>query len=488
MRLGRKTVGSARARSPKYDRHGVTPGIVHLGTGAFHRAHQAVYLDELLAQDSSWGLVGASLRSRKIADELNQQDGLYTLRENGPDGARHRIIGSILRVFAADSDLESLLRQMTAPSIRIVSLTVTEKGYCHDPASGELDLTHPDIVADLENPTSPRSAPGVLVEALGRRRQAGFGPFTVLSCDNLPENGATTRHIVLSYAGHRDADLAAWIEQNVTFPSTMVDRIVPATTSDDIAGVAAAVGVEDACPVITEPFCQWVVEDAFCAGRPAFETVGVQMVADVRPYEEMKLRMLNGSHSALAYLGHPAGFETVADATASPAIVQYLHDMMTNEVMPALQMPQGTDLPAYRDALIDRFKNPALHHRTWQIAMDGSQKLPQRLLATIADNLESGFPIGRLALAVAAWMRYVSGFDEAGAPIDVRDPMAEKLRAIADQNRGVPAAATKAFLSFERIFDPALATDPRFESSVCNAAVSLHDQGTLDVLASINAD
>src|SRR5690606_5262527 len=355
--------------------------------------------------------------------------GLYTVAVRDANGTHPRIIGSILKVLDANSEREDLLALMASPAIRIVSLTVTEKGYCHDPATGELDERHPDIVHDLANPTAPRSAPGMLVEALARRHAAGLAPFTVMSCDNLPSNGATVRRIVTRFAQLRGPELGAYVA-GVAFPGTMVDRIVPSTTDADREAVSELIGAEDAWPIMTEPFTQWVIEDDFPAGRPPFERAGAQLVEDVEPFERMKLRMLNGSHSTMAYLGYLAGHDYISDVMGDTDFTRLIHAMMTEEVMPTLDMP-GVDLAAYRDQLLDRFRNPALKHRTWQIAMDGSQKLPQRLLNTIRERIEAGHGFERLGLGVAAWMRYVVGIDEKGESIDVRDPLAMRMLAIA---------------------------------------------------------
>ncbi|PXA99065.1 mannitol dehydrogenase [Nostoc sp. 3335mG] len=468
---------------PDYDRAAVTPGIVHLGIGAFHRAHMAVYLDDLLGQDPSWGIVGASLRRPDTKEALGPQGGLYTIAVRDAAGTHPRVIGSILSVMDANTEREELLALMASPDIRIVSLTVTEKGYCHDPATGELDQKHPDIVHDLANPTAPKSAPGMLVEALARRKAAGIAPFTVMSCDNLPSNGDTAKRIVTRFAALRDASLGEWVSA-VAFPSTMVDRIVPSTTDADRAEVAGLIGAEDAWPIMTEPFTQWVIEDHFPAGRPAFETVGAQLVADVEPFELMKLRMLNGSHSTMAYLGYLGGYQYIAEVMGDPAYVRLVHGLMTEEAMPTLDMP-GTDLGAYRDQLLERFRNPALRHRTWQIAMDGSQKLPQRLLGTIRDRLEAGQPITRLALGVAAWMRYVTGVDEEGNEIDVRDPHALRMHAIAADAGDDAVALYEGLVGLAEVFGTDLADNAVFRKTVIGHLESLFDEGARATVARV---
>lgn len=463
-------------RRPDYDRSGVRPGIVHLGIGAFHRAHQAVVIDDLLARGvTDWGIVGASLRSAGTSDALAPQNCLFTLAVRSGAGTEHRIIGSVLDTIVAPADPARLIARMADPATRIVSLTVTEKGYCHTPQTGELDAQHPDIVHDLQHPEAPRSAPGFIVAALARRRDAGAAPFTVLSCDNLSANGHTAKRIVTQYAALISRGLAQWIEDEVAFPSTMVDRIVPETTEADRVAVASALGMTDAWPVVTEPFTQWIVEDRFPAGRPDFATAGVQLVSDVTPFEHMKLRLLNASHSALAYLGYLAGYETIAATMTDENFVAFARQVMA-DAAPTLEMPAGTDLAAYSASLLQRFANPALHHRTWQIAMDGSQKLPQRLLGAIQDRLRLGLPIDTHALAVAGWMRYVTAKDEAGGAIDVRDPIAAKLKAIADSAGPVADRLAPALLEVNSIFGT-LGSDARMRNAVTQALAKLYEVG-----------
>lgn len=467
-----------------YDRSRVTPGIVHLGIGAFHRAHMAVYIDDLLADDPSWGILGASLKRPDTRQALAPQDFLYTLALRSGSGTSTRIIGSVLDVLDANTQLDELIGKMTDTQIRIVSLTITEKGYCHDPATGTLDKWHPDIMHDLAYPDSPISAPGLIVRALELRKAAGVSPFTVLCCDNLPANGETTRRIVTQFAALRGKGLADYIEREVPFPSTMVDRIVPATTDDDRKAIFEATGFWDAWPIVTEPFTQWVIEDVFPFGRPALETAGAQFVTDVRPFETMKLRMLNGSHSTIAYLGYLAGYEFVNQAIAEPAFRTLIHDLMTEEVMDTL--PEGIGDPAsYRDALLDRFANPALKHRTWQIAMDGSQKLPQRLLGTIRDRLSRNMPISRTSLGVAAWMRYVTGRDEHGRDIDVKDPLAAQLRAIADTAGNVPEKLVDGMLGEREIFGDDLPTNQLFRSELSKHLASLIKNGAMATISNL---
>lgn len=465
----------------QYDRASLETGIVHLGVGAFHRAHMAVYTDFALTRAARtgspgpWAITGVSLRSATTRDALSPQNGLYTVVSRDADGDLAWIVGAITGLMVAPEAPEELVALMAAPTTRIVSLTVTEKGYHHDPATGRLNENDPAILRDLARLDAPATAPGFIVAALARRRAAGLEPFTVLSCDNLPHNGDTVAGIVTRMAAMADPALARWVEERGAFPNTMVDRIVPATTDADRESISAKLGCEDAWPVITEPFSQWVVEDRFALGRPAWELEGVQMVEDVKPYELMKLRLLNGAHSTLAYLGYLAGYDTIAETMADSAFARLARNMMDEEVTPTLTIPPGADVEEYKDSLIIRFSNPELKHRTWQIAMDGSQKLPQRLLGTIRDRLAAGRSFDRLALGVAAWVRYVMGTDERGVRIDVRDPLAERLAIIGAKGGGAraesdPMALVAGFMAEESVFGTDL---PRSRAVVATVADAL---------------
>lgn len=432
-------------------------GIVHLGLGAFFRAHGAIYTEEAMqASGGDWGIAGVSLQSGSTRDALAPQGGSYIALELAPEGVRPRHVQVISQVLVAPENPHAVLDLLADPAVKIVSLTVTEKGYCHEPSSGALNLAHPDIAHDIANPL-PRSAPGFLLRGLQARRAAGLAPFTALSLDNLPHNGAVLRGVVLALAREIDPALAAWIAAEGRFPASMVDRIVPATKLEDIARVEALTGFHDAAPVAHEPFRQWVIEESFVGGeRPDWGAVGAQMVADVTPYEHMKLRMLNGTHSALAYLGYLAGHATIAATIADPVFARYAQRLWQEEIIPALSPPPGENLQAYAQALAHRYANPAIAHRTWQIAMDGSQKLPQRILATLAESLAAGRPTPGLMLAVAGWMRYVGGVDEQGAAIEVNDPLAARLRALSD-GAPSPAAKVAALLSLREVFPADLA-------------------------------
>ena len=459
----------AEVRRFRYDRSELKTGIVHLGIGAFARAHLANYTDDVLATDfGPWGICGVSMRKPDVVERLRPQHGLYSIGFRAADGPSYQVIGALNALAILPGGERDIIARMAAPETRIVSLTVTEKGYCHDPATGELDVDHPDIVHDLANPGAPRSAVGVIVAALNARRLVHTPPFTLMSLDNLPANGRVLRKLVLTFADMKDPLLAEWIDEHGAFPSTMVDRIVPATTAEDIAAASAALGVEDRGAVVAESFRQWVIEDKFVSGRPAWERTGAQVTNDVAPFEFMKLRMLNGAHSSLAYLGYLSGHETVAEASNDAVLATFLEGLW-REVIPTVPAPSNVDLATYARALLERFRNPAIRHRTWQIAMDGSQKLPQRLLGTIRDRLKGGAPIAHLATGVAAWMRYVMGVDEKGQPFEVRDPLADKLRAAADGAWRDAAKLSAALMSFDSVFGIDLPANEAFRNEVTMA-------------------
>jgi fructuronate reductase len=480
--LSRKTLSRlpANVRKPVVEWSRLETGIVHLGVGAFHRAHQAVYTDEVIQSgDMRWGTVGASLRAADTRDALKPQDWLYAVVEADHSGERLRVVGSLQGLHVAPENPAALLDAMCQPSVKITSLTVTEKGYCHDPATGELNEDHPDIQHDITNPSTPRSAPGFIAQATKLRRERNLAPFTVLCCDNLPSNGHTVRNVVSRLGALQDRDLGRYIKDSVAFPSTMVDRIVPATADQDRNRVALALGLRDNWPVMTEAFTQWVIEDHFPAGRPDWAAT---FVSDVGPFETMKLRLLNGSHSCIAYLGYLAGHETVAAAMQDVDLVHFVKHLMDDEVTPTLKVPAGADVEGYKATLIRRFHNPALHHRTWQIAMDGSQKLPQRLLGTVRDRLKNGTSIDCLALGIAAWMRYVTGFDERRGPIDVRDPLSDELRRHCDAAGLEASQLASTLLGIEKIFDKALATNERFVKAVTVSLDNLIKHGASHTL------
>ncbi|MEO1090495.1 MAG: mannitol dehydrogenase family protein [Pseudomonadota bacterium] len=403
-------------------------GVLHFGVGAFHRAHQAPATDDALAHTGGdWRIEGVSLKRPEAAKQLNPQNGLYTLLVRGPGGTRARVIGALGQVHTAPEAPERVLDRLADPAVRVVSLTVTEKAYGLDPATGGLDLDHPAIRHDLATPDRPAGVVGYLVQGLGRRRAAGTPPFTPLSCDNLRENGSLLRRLALDFADRLDPELRRWIERDVPFPCTMVDRITPASTERTLADAARLTGFADHAAVETEPFVQWVLEDRFASGRPAWEAGGALFVDDVRPYETMKLRMLNGAHSLIAYLGVLGGLEFVRDVMARPALASIVSRHMRAAARTLESVP-GVDLERYASDLATRFANPAIAHHTRQIAMDGTQKLPQRLLEPALVAAEAGSPLDTYAVAVAAWMRYASGRDDHGRSIDVVDPRDDEIR------------------------------------------------------------
>lgn len=473
---------------PSWDHSRLESRIVHLGCGAFHRAHQALYTHHLLeSTDSDWGICEVNLMpgsDRVLIENLKKQQLLYTVAEKGAESTELKIIGSMKEALHPEIDgCEGILNAMARPQTAIVSLTVTEKGYCADAASGQLDLNNPLIKHDLENPTTPKSAIGYIVEALRLRREKGLKAFTVMSCDNVRENGHVAKVAVLGLAQAHDPQLAAWIEENVTFPCTMVDRIVPAATPETLQEIADQLGVYDPCAIACEPFRQWVIEDNFVNGRPDWDKVGAQFVADVVPFEMMKLRMLNGSHSFLAYLGYLGGYETIADTMTNEDYRKAAFALMMQEQAPTLSMPEGTDLNAYATLLIERFSNPSLRHRTWQIAMDGSQKLPQRLLDPVRLHLKNGGSWRHLALGVAGWMRYTQGVDEQGNAIDVVDPMLAELQKINAQYQG--AERVKALLGLSGIFADDLPQNADFVGAVTTAYQQLCERGARASVAAL---
>ena len=453
---------------PAYDRDATRIGIVHLGVGAFHRAHQAVYIDDLLALDPDWAISGVSLNSRDVRDALVPQDGLYTLAMLGED-PRLRVIGALREVLAARDEPDRVLARLADADVRLVTLTITEKGYCL--SGSELDFGHPDIAHDLQYPDTPVSAVGYLVEGLRRRKALRLPPFTVLSCDNLPDNGGKLRRAVVAFAQRVDTDLASWIAENGAFPRSMVDSITPATDDALRARVSGELGVVDAWPVQREAYTQWVVEDAFCNGRPPLERVGVTMSGEIAGYDKAKLRLLNAPHSALAYLGSLMGIETVAQAMATPVLAGFVERLMRDAIAPNVAAPRGFDAQHYAGAILERFRNPAIQHRLSQIAWDGSQKIPVRLLGTIADALAAGRPIDLLCLPVAGWLRFVRR--QANAGVALVDPMDDVLSGIGRATSG-DASDVDAFLRLDAVFE-SLSGDASFLDALRTAYAALGD-------------
>jgi fructuronate reductase len=420
VRLSAANIGElpASVLQPAYDRATQKPGIVHFGIGAFHRAHMAVYTDDAMnAGEGDWGITGVSLRSASVADQMNPQDGLYTVTERSAAGSKVRLIGAVQRVIVAQQDPEAVVAAIASPDTHIISFTITEKGYCRT-ADGSLDL----------NANEDVSIYTYLTAGFRRRMEANLPGLTLLSCDNLASNGAQLERLMLTYLRHNAPDLIDWFKAKCTCPSTMVDRIVPATTEADRAGIEALLGMRDEAAVVTEPFSQWVIEDKFAGPRPAWERHGAQITSDVHAYENAKLRMLNGAHSALAYLGLKQGHEFVHQAIADPELAPLIDRLMRSEAATSLIPAPGQDLAAYTDALIERFKNPALNHRLAQIAMDGSQKIPQRWLETLAHHQAVGRQCPAILTAIGAWLCHIRGDNGL-----VDDPVAGALKACWEQ-------------------------------------------------------
>ena len=466
---------------PQYDRHSIASGIVHIGVGGFHRAHQALYLDYYFHQNpgSHWGICGVGLLEydQRMRDALQSQDCLYTLVERSPEGDRARVIGSITQYLFAPDHRQAVIEAMADPQCRIVTLTITEGGYYYIEGTGELDVQHPTLQHDLQHPDEPIGVYGFLTAALDQRRKQGLHPFTVLSCDNLQGNGHIIQKMLTTFAELRDPELARWITEHVTFPNCMVDRITPATTPADIDMVADQFGIEDAFPVVAEPFLQWVVEDNFCAGRPDWETVGVQMTTDVHPYEMMKIRLLNASHLLIGYLGSLVGYTYVHEVMADPLIRQTI-DRLMDEVTSTLQPVPGIDLDDYKKTLIERFANPKIRDQLPRLCLNSSPKIPKFLLGSLRDKLRQDGPIDYMSLTLAAWFRYLTGQDEQGRPIPIDDPLAEVLTQTARASGADPVP----LLNFSEIFGE-LSQSPRLAETVAGHLRSLYEVGTQETLA-----
>ncbi len=467
---------------PRYDRGGLGRGIVHIGVGGFHRAHQAIYAEELFnrGHDLSWGLCGVGLLPRDAAmrDALRGQNCLYTLVERGAEGDSARVVGSIGGFLFAPDQSEAVLEQMASPQTKIVSLTITEGGY-YLRADGGFDARHPDIEHGLAHPHQPRCSFGFLLEALQRRRRRGQAPFTLLSCDNIQSNGDTLKKMLTTCAELREPALASWIARNAEFPNSMVDRITPSTTDEHRLLVRERFGIEDAWPVVTEPFKQWVIEDRFVLGRPAWQEAGAQMTGDVLPYEKMKLRLLNASHQALCYSGLLLGHEFVHQAMQEPDIRALLGLLMEREVTPLLPPVPGVDLSAYKATLLERFASPAIRDQLGRIGIYGSSGLPKFVLPSIEEQLGRGGPITLLCFTVACWLRYLNGRDEQGREFVMQDPMAPRLRAIAQAAGQDPAP----LLALREIFSAELAGSPEFTQQVRAFLSSLYERGARATLA-----
>ncbi|MFL5296814.1 MAG: mannitol dehydrogenase family protein [Phenylobacterium sp.] len=457
---------------PAYDRAATRVGVVHFGPGAFHRAHQAFFFDRMLAKDPGLAISAVSLRSDAVRAALEPQQGLYSLTEREAEPTI-RIVGSIREVLTAPRDPAAVFARLADPAVRYVTATVTEKGYGLT-SDGDLDLDHPDIRADLAAPETPQTLVGWLVEGLRLRQAAGLAAPAVLSCDNLSGNGRKLRGAVLAFADARgQPELARWIAGEARFPDSMVDAITPATDEAVRAEAARRLGLDDAWPIQRERFCQWVVEDVLGPDAPTFAEAGVTITSDVAAHERAKLRLLNGAHSTLAYVGLLRGHDTVAQAMADPPLAAFVETLMPRDIAPTLRPTAGLDLDRYIGDILARFRNPAIAHRLSQIAWDGSQKLPIRLFATIEDTLAAGRPLDRLAVGVAAWMAFIRR--QARAEAEIVDPLAPELTRLGRAATGEPAHDVALFLSLTAVFPTPLAAEPSFRHALETAYAALPD-------------
>jgi len=470
---------------PAYDRGRLRTGIVHFGVGGFHRAHEAMYLDRLMSAGKAldWAICGVGVMpaDRRMQQVMDAQDGLYTLVVKAPDGTLEpRVIGSITEYLYASDDPEAVIEKMASPAIKIVSLTVTEGGYNINAVTGEFVADHPDIQHDLRPGAAPKTTFGLITAALARRRERGVPPFTVMSCDNIQGNGHAARRSFVAFANLKNPGLGAYVEQTVAFPNSMVDRITPVTTDDDRAEVRKRFGVDDAWPVVCEPFTQWTLEDAFTLGRPPFEEAGVQVVADVEPYELMKLRLLNASHQALCYFGYLAGYRLVHDVAQDPLFAGFLLAYMDREATPTLEPVPGIDLDEYKHQLIDRFSNAQVRDTVARLCAESSDRIPKWLLPVIRYNLETGGEILRATAVVASWARYAEAVDERGNPIEVVDRLKDTLVAAAQRQGADPLA----FIRNRDLFGD-LVDNERFVSTYRSVLASLHNKGARATLADL---
>ncbi|MBW4444844.1 MAG: mannitol dehydrogenase family protein [Plectolyngbya sp. WJT66-NPBG17] len=474
-------------RLPRYDRHSLKNGFVHIGVGGFHRSHQALYLDNYFDQtaDFRWGICGIGLleQDRRMRDALKSQDHLYTLVERSPNDDRARIIGSIDRYLFAPEDPQSVIAAMASPDCRIVTLTITESGYYYNEGSGELEVDHPTIQHDLQHPDQPIGTYGFLAAALEQRYKQGLPPFTVQSGDNLQGNGDITRKMLTAFAELRDRALGQWLSEQGAFPNSMVDRITPATTDSDRTFVAEKFGIEDDFPVIAEPFTQWVIEDQFCAGRPDLETVGVQFTADVHPYELIKIRLLNASHMLIGYLGTLLGYTYVHEVMADSQCREAISALM-EEVTPTLQPVAGVDLADYKQTLIERFENPKIRDRLSRLCHNSSAKNPKFLLGSLREKLQQGGTIDYLSLTIAAWFRCLIGQDEQGNAIDIEDPLSDVLAERAHKAK----TDLRPLLSLNEVFGDDLPQSSRFVETTSNALRHLSETGVRATLTQFSVD
>lgn len=487
MKLSNHTLNQVdpQVRTPQYDRKQASAGIVHFGVGGFHRAHQAMYLNRLMNQGQAldWGIIGMGVMEsdQRMRDVLKDSDGLYTLVVKNPDGSREvEVIGSILDFLYAPDDINAAINQLADPAIRIVSLTVTEGGYNVHPVTGEFNTANPAIAADLANPQAPRTTFGLISAGLKLRRARGIAPFTVMSCDNIQGNGEVAHKMFGAFASALDAEFGQWVQENVSFPNSMVDRITPVTTDADRADVTQRYGIEDGWPVVCEDFEQWVLEDKFVAGRPPYEEAGVQLVDDVVPYELMKLRLLNATHQGLCYFGHLAGYQAVHDVARNKLFADFLLRYMKNEAEPTLRELPGVDLDAYQHKLIERYSNEYVADTVARLCADSSDRIPKWLMPVVRENLAADREVTLSAAIVASWARYAEGTDEAGEEITIVDRLAEEVKTAAAKHSEDPLAFLRQRDLFGDVID-----DERFTTPYLKTLESLHQQGAVATLAQL---
>ena len=473
---------NARIKRPTYDRSKLRAQTVHIGVGGFHRAHQAVYLDDLLERGlvSDWGECGMGVLAHdvKMRDALREQDYLYTVIERSADVQSARIIGSIIDFSLAPEHPQAAIEQLAHQDTRLVSLTITEGGYFVHDGSGEFSHDDPLILHDLQHPDAPRTSLGYLAAALKLRRDRNIAPFTVMSCDNLQGNGHVMRKVLLGLTELQDMTLHNWIAENVAFPNSMVDRITPATTAADREELMQNFGVVDAWPVVTEPFLQWVIEDTFCNARPPWQEVGAEIVTDVLPYELMKIRLLNASHMAMAYLGALCGYTYAHEVMQDPVFYHFIEAFM-HEVTPVVPRIAGTSIPDYKRTLIERFANPTINDRVARLCSEGSAKMPKWVLPSICELAEKRLSTKLLGLVVAAWIKYLqSATDERGTSIEVVDARADELNRAAKSIGDDP----RSFLAIKSLFGPAYFGEAAFASDVEAALQSLTRIGTKETI------
>lgn len=472
-------------QGPTYDRAKIKEGILHIGVGGFHRSHQALYLDDLFQShgELDWAICGVGIMPQDAAmnKALQAQDCLYTLVERIGNKSTARIIGSLKTYLFGFENADLVFQRIADPAIKIITLTATEGGYCFHQGSGELDLDNKGIQNDLKNPKNPQTIFGYLAEGLELRRKANAGKVTILSCDNLQGNGHVAERTLLAFCQVKNPDLVGWIKENVSFPNCMVDRITPATTDAEREFVRSNYNLEDAFPVVAEPFKQWVVEDSFINGRPALEKVGVQFTKDVAPYEKMKIRLLNATHSAMGYLGYLCGYRYIYEIAQAPEFIPYLKALMDNEVTPLIDNVPGVNLAEYKQSLMERFANESIKDQALRICMDGSAKLPKFIFPSIVEQLERKGPIRKLTLCVASWIRFLEAKDEQGNEIPIQDPMADRLVAVA-KTRDL-----KALLAMTDIFGD-LGQNERFVTELTELLASLHEKGARATLDAVRAE